>query len=398
MTGHRFFLSIDNLEERVADGYSKGMRKYGLPYMGSKTRLADAIIRLFPKSDKLWDVFCGGGAVAHCAVQSGKFKAVHVNDILPGQAEAVKAMIEGTLEVPKMWVSHEDFFRIRKDNPLIRIIWGFGNDGHSYLYSREIEPWKKACYYARMFNDHSFLREMGIAHEPVTRDWIRDNIEYCKDKYLEYIKPKLGITPEAETEYNDFIKAGVIKDIRGLTEKQHVDGLLKKKAKNADAIHSLMLLENIKNLNCLKALECMERIQSMERIKGNCKGIVTSSELDYRELTSCFDRDDVVYLDIPYENTGAYGLGLGLSSGRFDYEAFWEWVRKLPCIAVTSSYEGPDDFITLCEFSHRSLISDKDNKDVVEKCFLWKGHEKVYREKTGWHKCIRDKEGQIELF
>ena len=33
---------------------------YGLPYMGSKNKIAKNIVRLLPKADNLYDLFCGG--------------------------------------------------------------------------------------------------------------------------------------------------------------------------------------------------------------------------------------------------------------------------------------------------------------------------------------------------
>ena len=35
--------------------------KYGLPYKGSKNKLAERIVDLFPKADNFYDLFCGGG-------------------------------------------------------------------------------------------------------------------------------------------------------------------------------------------------------------------------------------------------------------------------------------------------------------------------------------------------
>lgn len=55
--------------------------KYGLPYQGSKNKLADRIVALLPKAANFYDLFAGGCAVSHAALLSGKFGTVHVNDI-----------------------------------------------------------------------------------------------------------------------------------------------------------------------------------------------------------------------------------------------------------------------------------------------------------------------------
>ena len=56
---------------------------YGIPYKGSKNKLAERLINLFPKADNFYDLFCGGCAVAHAALLSHKYKTVHINDIEP---------------------------------------------------------------------------------------------------------------------------------------------------------------------------------------------------------------------------------------------------------------------------------------------------------------------------
>lgn len=38
--------------------------KYGLPYKGSKNKLAERIVDLLPKKKHLVDLFCGGCAVS----------------------------------------------------------------------------------------------------------------------------------------------------------------------------------------------------------------------------------------------------------------------------------------------------------------------------------------------
>lgn len=55
--------------------------KYGLPYKGSKNKLAERIVRLLPKRTNLVDLFCGGCAVSHAALLMGKYEHIHINDI-----------------------------------------------------------------------------------------------------------------------------------------------------------------------------------------------------------------------------------------------------------------------------------------------------------------------------
>ena len=54
---------------------------YGLPYKGSKNRIAKKILDVFPVAPVLYDVFCGGCAITHAAMLSGKYSRVVANDI-----------------------------------------------------------------------------------------------------------------------------------------------------------------------------------------------------------------------------------------------------------------------------------------------------------------------------
>lgn len=46
--------------------------RYGLPYKGSKNAIAEWITDVLPEGECLVDLFCGGGAVTHCAMLRDK--------------------------------------------------------------------------------------------------------------------------------------------------------------------------------------------------------------------------------------------------------------------------------------------------------------------------------------
>lgn len=60
---------------------------YGLPYMGSKNKLAERILALMPSAGTLYDLFAGGMAVTHAALLGNKFKRVVANDICGDMGE-----------------------------------------------------------------------------------------------------------------------------------------------------------------------------------------------------------------------------------------------------------------------------------------------------------------------
>lgn len=131
--------------------------KYGCPYQGSKSKLAEQIIALFPASTHFYDLFSGGGAIAHAALLSGKFQHVHANDI----SDSVKLFedaLNGNLDKyePERFRTREEFFAEKDSNPFVRLVYSFGNDQRTYLYGRNIESYKKAVHemlYATTVNE-----------------------------------------------------------------------------------------------------------------------------------------------------------------------------------------------------------------------------------------------------
>lgn len=71
--------------------------RYGIPYMGSKNRLADKLIQALPSADTFVDLFAGGCAMSHAASLSGKYNNIIVNDIVDPPILLFKQAVEGTL-------------------------------------------------------------------------------------------------------------------------------------------------------------------------------------------------------------------------------------------------------------------------------------------------------------
>ena len=136
-------------------------KNYGLPYMGSKNKIAEWVVAHIPQADTLVDLFAGGCAVTDCAMRTKKWRNFIVNDI--GDAPRLFAdAVAGRYRNETRWISREDFASLKNTDPYVRICWSFGNNQSDYMYSREVEPWKKALHYARVLGDYSLLREFGI--------------------------------------------------------------------------------------------------------------------------------------------------------------------------------------------------------------------------------------------
>ena len=125
---------------------------YGLPYMGSKNRIAKWVLENLPSADNLYDLFGGGGAITHCALLSEKYKNIYYNDIEPGLTQLFKDAVEGKYKNENRWISREDFFAPENENDkYIKICWSFGNKQNTYMYGKDIESLKKGVALCSIF-------------------------------------------------------------------------------------------------------------------------------------------------------------------------------------------------------------------------------------------------------
>lgn len=133
--------------------------RYGMPYMGSKNQIAKWVIDHIPASDYLYDLFGGGGAITHCACESGKFKHVIYNELYPIAFKGFDMAIHGKFNNENRWISREDFHKLKNKDPYVAICFSFGNNLRSYCYSEKTE---KALHYAICFSDFKLLQDLGI--------------------------------------------------------------------------------------------------------------------------------------------------------------------------------------------------------------------------------------------
>ena len=182
---------------------------YGLPYMGSKSKIVKHIVPLFPNADNFVDLFAGGGAVTHYAMTTAKYKHFVFNDINPLMPKAFEMALNGEFEKEKRWISREEFFRLRDTDPYAAICFSFGNDLSTYMYGKEIEPIKEAYHYALFFGDYSLAKErMGIDLTPL------EKCPTIKEKYA-MLKRIVKTTPpnSVETRLQSMERQGRIAQI-----------------------------------------------------------------------------------------------------------------------------------------------------------------------------------------
>lgn len=282
---------------------------YGMPYKGSKNKLAERLINLFPKADNFYDLFCGGCAVAHAALLSHKYKTVHINDIEPKVVDLFIRATRGEFKNETRWISHEEFDRLKSSDYLVACLFSFGNDFRSYLYSKDIEPMKKAAHYAILFGDFSYFRE-----------WNKE----VSDKVESALK-SISLSERQK---------------RRLTLCRIVNNICKSKIE----------IQNLENL---------ERLQNLESLES----YINSSSQDYSEIK--IKQNSVIYCDIPYEATEKY------FKQKFDYSRFYDWCCKQTEPLFISSYNISDPrFKCVSEFEHRSILNDKSNNKVTERVYM----------------------------
>lgn len=361
--------------------------KYGLPYKGSKNKLAERIVRLLPKRTHLVDLFCGGCAVSHAALLMGKYEHIHINDINWMCPTLFIDALNGKYNDENRWISREDFFRLKDTDPYVAVVWSFGNNLRDYLYSKEIEPLKKAIHYAMFFSDYSLGKELG--HDLSFIDPIQD----LQKRYLavKHYFNKLGhfqrqsfeggaesadaVNRSIGTTQHQFAELGGAEktcrdwrqwkdlqtSVRVATPGMYYPGVAIQKKKSQRRTMQLRKTQ----YSCIAC--------NIENGSTVCPGIrggqilpITSSVLDYEEVT--IPEDSVIYCDIPYDGTDGY---LEKDQGGFDYERFYQWCERQTQPVFISSYQMPEDrFDCIEEFTHRSTLSATANNLVTERIYV----------------------------
>lgn len=296
--------------------------RYGIPYKGSKNSIAQKIIDILPAADTLYDIFCGGCAVTHCAMTNNKYKHYVINDIDGKMPQFFADVVAGKYSNENRWISREDFKNLKDIDAYVATCWSFGNNCRNYLYSRSIEPWKKAYHYAVIFDDVSEFEKFGI------------KVPHCSGDRLKLRKYITENQSEFKAKYEKWCAENI--------------------ARNS----------NLSNLESLQRLQSLERLESLE----NLEIYKTSYSLEiYKTSYSNVPqkRNGIIYCDIPYKNTDKYSVD-------FDYEAFYNWCEKQTLPLFISEYDMPENrFRAIATFEKRQLLYGQGTgKRIYEKLFV----------------------------
>ena len=313
---------------------------YGLPYQGSKNRIAKRLVDALPPAPVLYDVFCGGCAVTHAAMLSGKYQRFVINDRRDWLPDAFRKAIHGGYAHEDRWISREEFERLRSTDAYAAMCFSFGNDYRSYMYARPLERYKRALHYAIFWRDFA----PWAALCPETAGALAAGLAPIEDRkqrrvqaghfIVESLKQQLS----AGTLSPDILEKPIYRQIRRATS------------------------NSLQSLGCLERLE---RLLSLERLES-LPDTLTAYSMDYREMR--FDEPGIIYCDPPYMSGYAKGKEYGCE---FDAEAFYSWceAQKLP--VYISEYQMPEErFVCIAEWDKVTTIAAKTTTHVTER--LWR--------------------------
>ena len=371
------------------------MNRYGIPYQGSKNAIAAHIVAEFlPPSACLVDIFAGGCAITHAALEAGWHKVI-ANDISDAP-ELFAAAARGEYKNEKRWISREDFERLKNDDVYVRYCWSFGNNANGYMYSVEIEPWKKALHYARVLGDRSLLRDILQEDCDGSRAAILAKYDEYKNKYIKWwiARQKYGdqeldelieVTKEDIKRESDILRTYLCNALKdsGITQSEvnrrlgtqmagHYFGASQWQFPTQETYEQMQTFmpslttsydEITARLNLMQRLQSLQSLQRLQIIHK-----------DYRQVE--LPAGCVVYADPPYKDTAGY-------SNDFDHAAFYSWAVHCPRPILISEYDMPREiFACIGEMKHVSRFSQT-NKKNTERLFVPRHQLDTWRNITG---------------
>ena len=345
---------------------------WGVPYKGSKSQIVDRLVEAIPYKgvENFYDLFAGGCAVTHKMLLEGRYRHCYANDIDGRALRLFRDGMDGKYAQEAGWVSREDFFELKDTDPYISCCWSFGNNQRDYLYSKAIEPYKKACHYAIIYGDFGLLSDLYSSVSEVCKEALRE----VKGWHERRIKFRSVI--------RECLKANSEGPFASLSTSYDTDRL-----ESLESLERLQSLESLERLQSLESLERLERLQSLESLERLQS--LQYSEVDYREVE--IQPNSVIYADIPYFSTNAYGKN-SLVTQSFNHGEFYDWCCNQEELVLISEYYMPADrFTEVWNTKHKQSLCATKTSSVVERLF-------VPTNQLGKYRSMTQQYGQADLF
>jgi hypothetical protein len=328
------------------------MSSYGLPYMGSKSIIVKNLCKVFPKADHFYDLFGGGFSVTHGMLthRAKGYKHFHFNEIRPGVCELIKDCIDGKYSYQNFkpeFITRERYFKEKEDNPYIKLCWSFGNNCEDYLFSKEIEPYKRSMHNAVVFNKFDNLAKevIGLNAFPIEskinsrRLMIRSKIEFYRKKGI----PKVLHKYLSHKQLEQLERLEQLQELQQLQQLQHLE--------------RLQQLQQLQRLERLQQLQQLQQLQRLERLNFYNKSYEQVSIME----------NSVVYCDIPYKGTVEYD-----KNKNFNRKKFLNWAHELKHPVYISEYNVNDKRFRQIKAINKRVLMASSGKapDKLEKIYV----------------------------
>ena len=393
---------------------SKAPASYGVSYQGSKNKIAAEVVYNIPSAPLLIDVFAGGGAITHAALLSHRFSSILANDYDCGALQLFYRASHGLIdfkEERKRWVSREDFKRLKDTDPIVRYNWSFSNGGRNYLYSKEIEPYKRAYHFARNCNDWTEWNAIGFEKVEPTRLSIRDHAEEIKDIYIRWwlkhncyegeIEALIANLSQDNERQSEELRQWLCEALTdaGITQAEvgrrlntqmnrHYFGKSQWEFPTKEAYDQMRTFmpkldkEYEQVVGLYKLRKSLENLHSLESLES-----LTISKADYKDIFVS-EPTTVIYCDPPYINTDPRIYKDAIRESGFNHAEFYDWCEAQKGLVVLSEYTAPADRFTCVWSKEKRVLSAGAKYKIkkVERLFVVKGHEDDYWDLMAAHK------------
>ena len=324
------------------------VRKYGAAYQGSKSKIADEIISKLPARKYFIDAFSGGGALAHCALESGKFEHIIANDLQTKDILEAHFLWtpEKHIEFQKKWITKEEFEQT--DNLYIKTCWSFSNNRKAYIYSKSCYEYKRLLHNAICFgNDKEFEDYCGIDLSEIDRyDDLNERRKAARRAILKALKPysfkeSINSNTHIPKEIYDAILGGN-KDWRNLQSMEAT--------KQGKGLVSIISSENLERTKYSKNVESLIQQENLLRSKSITASNISITSVSYDEIDLPDPSETVIICDPPYRNTQGYQV-------EFDNDKFEQW-------CINKAKEGYQIFV--CEYNIKNpAFEEVWSKEVI---------------------------------
>lgn len=368
-------------------------RTYGLPYQGSKNAIAKWIIDQLPPAEHFYDLFAGGCAVTQAAMESGKYKHVHANDIQGKYPQFFADCISGKIRGERRVIDRAEFKMFAAADPYIELCWSFGNSRDTYLWAQEIEgvklaacrmimadTWQERRQYYRQFITELRAGRDEYQRRLAMRDEVIDKIgnieEYLRGELLAALRASGRTQAEVQRHLGNQMAGHYFGRSQwafptedNYNKMREILPKLKPYDAYGQALQALEDFQSLESLGSLESLESLGRLERLESLQQYEPPIITGQSYNDIDIAP----DSVVYCDPPYIGTKGYGV-------EFDHGEFYRWLRTADRPIFVSEYTMPDDFVSITDTAKTALLCQcrgGERKKVTEHLYV---HERFAKQ------------------